>query len=171
VEFLGLIDTTSDYKQLYHSQFGEAADSSRPKHVTEAETILFWLAGNIADARLIDLKALAAAGDIEAMISRCQEAHLIPSDLDMPVLRRHLAVRQGILQAVVNYALPRLGIPIHLFTAALKDGADVSLGWRDVSGDYLTVIPIGGTHLSIVTPPHIQKLGQSISTVLMELRK
>ena len=54
-------------------------------------------------------------------------------------------------------------LPVTYFAADRLEGEDVALGWREVLGRQLEVSRIGGSHLSIVKPPLVDKLARDIS--------
>ena len=49
------------------------------------------------------------------------------------------------------------------FAADRGADEDPSLGWSELLGKHLDVIRIGGSHLSIVKPPYLEKLAREIS--------
>jgi thioesterase domain-containing protein len=49
------------------------------------------------------------------------------------------------------------------FAADRREGEDVALGWRELLGRHLEVSRIGGSHLSIVKAPLLEKLARDIS--------
>jgi len=102
---------------------------------------------------------------------------LIPREIDTLALKRHLAVHYAIVNARANYLPSPISTPISLFKATIRlnqesveaEREDPTLGWRKVAGDNIRIIPIGGTHHSIMEPPHIDQLGKAINYSLLQL--
>ncbi len=153
VSFLGLIDT----HHAYHEGPG-AGD-----HLLNQGQLLFeWLGGKGADAgQLAVLDALAKADRVDAMLDLAMGQGWIPPGLERGWLRRHIALRQAIVRALLAYRTPPLSATVHLFTA--QDGAtDPTLGWS-AAGAHLSHVVIGGSHASIVTEPHVRRLALAIT--------
>jgi thioesterase domain-containing protein len=138
-------------------------------------------AANLEESVLEELKLLASAGNLDAMLVRCQETGLIPNDLDNDILRRYLAVYRATEEAVAHYTLPPIPVPLSLFYCTQRSercqntnaptvdaqstaatDSDYLLGWKKLAGGRLRLIPVGGNHLTMIEPPHVQHLGTAI---------
>src|SRR5471032_258296 len=156
VSFLGLIDTAACYRPL------------APQDGTErqAQALLAWLPDGMPAALRERLSALVAADDVDAMLRCCQQAGLLPAEIDLPSLRRHVAVRHAIATALVQYSPPPPPAPLCLFAAQDAVRADPTLGWGAMANASLMLYPVGGDHYTMVEPPHIDQLGQALSACL-----
>jgi thioesterase domain-containing protein/acyl carrier protein len=124
-----------------------------------------------------ELRALARAGDMEAMLARLQQATLIPTIIENAAMRRHISMVKVIETALARYCLPPIPVPLTLYVSTERepiDGQDPTTdpvergarGWKKLAGHRLTIIPLGGNHISLMSPPHIQQLGREISKAL-----
>jgi thioesterase domain-containing protein len=164
VNFVGMIDTGSSHHlraQLRAANISE---------FDECSALMHWVidlhpAGS--DMRQHpaygELAALADRKDVDAMISVLQREALLPEHLDMPLVRRILAVYHAGGKAAEQYVAPLSAASVTFFAADRGEGEDVAFGWREVLGDRLEVTSIGGSHLSIVRSPFIEKLAREIS--------
>jgi thioesterase domain-containing protein len=160
VDFLGMIDSGSS--GLLRSQL--SAD-----RIDEGHALLHWLADHqpeLADADLQplfgELTRLAQRKEVDAMIALCQARKIFPTQVEVDMLKRILAVYRAGAGAALDYHAPQPVTPVTLFTAERGTMEDATLGWGDLLGDQLQVRPIGGTHASIVRTPHVEKLGRAI---------
>jgi thioesterase domain-containing protein len=96
------------------------------------------------------------------MLALCQAHQILPEHVDMDMVKRILSVYQAGAHAAASYQAPPPATTVTLFAADRAAGEDLSLGWGDLLGAHLQVEPIGGTHVSIVRPPWIEKLGAAI---------
>jgi len=183
VAFLGLIDTTCV----------DGTAAADPALVDEITFLLERCEAGLhrsAMALIIDeLRRLAEAGNIDAMLARLQETNLIPQEIDKAALRRYLALYRVIDAALARYTLPAIPVPLTLFVsldrgegspvtapqdpdspAAAMLALERSRGWQKLAGDRLQVFPMGGNHLTVLQPPHIQRLGQTMSRALSDAR-
>ncbi|SFH00171.1 amino acid adenylation domain-containing protein, partial [Duganella sp. CF458] len=153
VEFLGLIDTQSRYR----------AGDAGPADFAAWLCSLAWLPAGQAPAAL---QQAAQAGDCDALLAAAQRAGILPSEVSVGVLRRHLAVRHGIAYALEHYARPHTALPVTVFAASGEQRGDASLGWQAELGQRLTLRQLHGDHYSIMQAPHIAALGQALSEEL-----
>jgi amino acid adenylation domain-containing protein len=183
VAFLGLIDTT---------YVDGTAATTEPALVEITFLLERCEAGLQRSAMALiigELRTLADAGNIDAMLARLQETNLIPRDIDTAALRRYLSLYRVIDAALVRYTLPAIPVPLTLFVSLDRgEGSPVaapqdpdsheaatlalerSRGWRKLAGDRLRVFPMGGNHLTLLQPPHIQRLGRAMSQALSDAR-
>jgi amino acid adenylation domain-containing protein len=164
VNFVGMIDTGSS--PYLRAQL-RAADISE---FDECSALMHWVVDLHPVGRDVrqhsaygELTELAGRRDVDAMVALCQREALLPEHLDMPLVRRILAVYRAGGKAAEQYAAPPAAVTVTFFAADRNEGEDVTFGWRDVLGDRLEVMSIGGSHLSIVKPPLIETLAREIS--------
>jgi thioesterase domain-containing protein len=158
IEFLGLIDAGN-----------QPADPKKAAELDEAAILRVHLEDEVPPGPQRDeLMTLVASNDIDSVFALCQAENLIPQDIDKDNLRRHLAVLQATAQANFSYSAPQLSVPVFLFTATDEDRSDGTLGWGSLLGDRIQLTPIGGTHRTIVEPPHVEALGKAISRKLAD---
>ena len=84
-------------------------------------------------------------------------------------IRNYLVRMKAFSHAVDDYHPQRIPGPIHLFRATdyQSHGRDGHLGWAKVLPETdIRVIPVPGTHFSMMLPPQIERLGRSLSEAL-----
>ncbi|MDO8051347.1 AMP-binding protein, partial [Janthinobacterium sp. SUN211] len=157
VDFLGLIDTTSNY-----------GGGSLSTGYVDVDDAAFWLAnlGELPKGVATQLQALASCGDLALMFDVCRREDLIPPQLDFAAFRRHLAVRASIARALYAYKLVPIPINISLFCAVDEMRSEPDLGWKQVMGGRVSITSIGGGHYTIMDEPNIKALGEAISAKL-----
>jgi amino acid adenylation domain-containing protein len=167
VEFLGLIDTRADYR---NSDAGGTLPASASR-VTEADLLIDLACSARMSAEAIDeLRRLADANALDAMLARCKAAGAIAPDIDIDLLRRHLRLRHATKQALLTYMPPPLSVCVNLFTADERGRSVPALGWASLPGIRLQQVTIGGTHQSIVEHPHAERLAVEIDQALARSR-
>ncbi|RMU91316.1 thioesterase domain-containing protein, partial [Pseudomonas coronafaciens] len=162
VEFLGLIDTTSDYRHLFNAQEVEHA---HPYETPEIEALLRLLS---PDARHGAVSHLAAAArDFEALLAYTQVQGLLPEGIDSDLAKRYLALIHSIGLALYRYVPPALPTRLTLFSATGESRSDISIGWGGlIPKEQLQIISVRGTHHSILKEPDIRALGRAILEVV-----
>ncbi|WP_323135334.1 non-ribosomal peptide synthase/polyketide synthase [Dyella silvatica] len=164
VDFVGMIDSGS-------SEFLRASwQASQADEYDECRALLNWVVDQhpqVADARqhpaYDELIALAKRKDSDAMIAVCRREALLPASFDMALVKRILALYQAGAGAAESYQAPAAAMTVNFFAADRYEGEDLALGWGGLLGPWLEVTSIGGSHYSIVQPPHIKKLAREIS--------
>ncbi|SDI21682.1 amino acid adenylation domain-containing protein [Pseudomonas sp. BS3767] len=160
VEFLGLIDTTSDYRHLFDAQEGGYAHLDERPDFDEIEALLRLLP---PDVRQGPVRHLAAARDFEALLAYTQVQGLLPEGIESDLAKRYLALIRSIGLALYRYMPPALPVRVTLFSAMGENRSDISIGWEALMPkEQLQVISIMGTHHSIVKEPDIRELGRAI---------
>jgi amino acid adenylation domain-containing protein len=161
--FVGLIDTGSPAMR-------RRVLAEHPVRSDACRGLLSWLLdlpGAVDDPRrhpaFAELMALAAQDDLTGMIALCRREALLPEHLDDGQVRRTVALYEATARAADSYRAPVAGLPVTFFSAARGEGEDVSLGWRDLLGPTLDIVRIGGSHLSIVRPPLLDRLAREIA--------
>ena len=172
VEFLGLIDTRSAYREPPELVMADPLTAERAAVTSEFDRSMLslaWVPAHTPDHVREQLGQLAQAGEVEAMLACGQRNGLLPAQIGADVLLRYLAVRHAIASALRQYALAPIPARIALFTATDEPRQDPSLGWRAAAGPRLTLTPVGGTHYSIMESPWIEKLGAAINAELSKV--
>ncbi len=159
VQFLGLLDTASDYR---------SGPGATPPNQDVASYLFEAVRDNLARQAVSELRQLRADGNVPAMLQLCQDKGILPAGIDNETLQRHLAVRYGMAIAMANYALPAVSVPITLFSAQGEKRWDRQLGWGEIAGARLTTRAVPGSHYSMVEEPHAQALGAAISSALSQ---
>jgi thioesterase domain-containing protein len=169
VRFVGMIDTGSS-RSLRAQRRTEHVFEERVFELDSCNALLHWVVDlhpHMADARqhaaYDELMALMERKDIDTMIATCQRESLLPAHLDVALVRRMLAVYRAGANAAETYDAPPVNVPVTYFAADRGDSEHLALGWGDLLGAHLDVVKIGGSHHSIVKPPHIEKLAREIS--------
>jgi thioesterase domain-containing protein len=162
VEFLGLFDTQysagiidlpelpvdDSYlkdRLLFMLQMGERPDAGR-------------------QAAIDEIKLDAATMNLAAMVQKCQEKYLIPSQLTTTKLKRFFARAPRFIRATTTYRAQRIPIPVHLFATQEQNLTNPHRGWNAIVPDnMLRIIQVPGTHLSMTSIPHAETLGKAIS--------
>jgi thioesterase domain-containing protein len=115
-----------------------------------------------------EIKSCAASTDYPVLLKRCQEMSLLPRRYDsMPAaqLMNALSHKQVYECSLTQYSAQQISIPIHLFvTCENPEHCDRHLGWAALLPEsLLRVIPMPGSHESIMTGQDIQVLGRALS--------
>jgi arthrofactin-type cyclic lipopeptide synthetase C len=160
VEFVGLLDTS--YESAGYRQIRTLADALRvalDPLLTQAQRTELW-----------ERFAHIDDHDFDALLRESQRRFAGALDhLSAFEFRKHCARLLGHARAVANYTASAIGAPVHLFRALEElEQSDPLLGWATVLPRHaITVTPVPGDHRSMLTPPHVARLGQSMSRILM----
>ena len=164
VGFVGLLDTASDYWRRR-----PAAAAGAPGW-SEANYVLSWLPESLPAEQRQRFEQLAAANDVDTMLRLAIAHHLLPPglprELEADLLRTYLGVAYATQEALLEYVPVAIDVPVSLFAAAEEARVDTTLGWRQLLGERLVVATTGGTHMSMLEPPHIGALSRALSDAL-----
>ena len=152
--FVGLIDTPCDPQGVY-------ADGG-----VDQEVLLRNLPARVSAPQRAEIEAMAAQGDLEAVLAYCRQAGLVSEAVSRETVERHLRVRRAIAEAAQRYRAEPLAQPVALFIAADELRDDPSQGWKRLLADRLQAVIVGGNHRTIMAPPHISALGAALSRAL-----
>ncbi|WP_186156384.1 non-ribosomal peptide synthetase [Burkholderia gladioli] len=161
VQFLGLIDAARP----------TAAGPQDPAAaLDEIAYLRDWLPESLDADLQRGFDQHATERDLPALLSFAQANGLLPPDipreLDAALLSRYLTVAAATQQAVLAYRPAPLPTPVTLFVATGEAREDATLGWVPLLGERLQVVRVEGTHMSLVTMPHVQALGAAITQTL-----
>lgn len=161
VEFLGLLDT------YYSLRVAPAKDFDPKSEMIDFLSLLL-------DKEDLDVIVQSAqACDFETLFEGCshlmdklaKEFSSIPV-LDASVARRSLAVKHAIGNAVYNYSLVRLSLPVCLFEAPGNRPLSAP-DWRSFLGDDIQVVPVQGNHRTMMEDlENLKFLGAAITEAL-----
>ncbi len=159
VEFVGLLDTAPDPWR------------HRPAEGwTEANYLRSWLPAALPDGLQQQFDRLAAAHDLGALMALATTHDLlppgVPRGIDADELRRCLGVAFATQQALFGYRPLPIDLPVSLFVAAAEVRDDSTAAWQALLGRHLGVVPVPGTHMSMVEPPHAADLAGRLSDAL-----
>ncbi|MEB0259440.1 amino acid adenylation domain-containing protein [Undibacterium sp. 5I1] len=164
IAFLGLIDT------WHHDLVNEGELAS----MDEASTLMLHAEINNAEVfnRISsDLKSLAIENDIERMLALCRTNKIVPNDIDNTSLRQLLAVLHANRRAQATYVTRPLSVPSWLFAACDEVGAGATNGLTTSGVGRLTVVPLNGTHKTLVEHPNVEALGNAMTAAIVEAQK
>ncbi|GAB2875219.1 hypothetical protein GCM10027277_50670 [Pseudoduganella ginsengisoli] len=164
VEFLGLIDTACHYRWPSDAGFVPGPDGGVGFEAWMAS--LAWMPQVASVAERAAMQTLAAANDVDAMLEQGQSSGMFPREIDTGTLKRHLAVRHAIANALRRYVRPAIPAPVVLLSAKGEQRADATLGWGAVLGAQLQTVAVDGDHFSIMEAPHIRQLGRALDEQL-----
>nr|WP_225737551.1 non-ribosomal peptide synthetase [Dyella acidiphila] len=159
VEFVGLIDTLSDYRHTDPEQLLELDEMAA----------LLWLIREAPDDVRQHAAQLAEEGDCEALVRYIQQSGSAPdmAQMEPALVRRTLAVIQGTCRAIYHYRPATLPVPVTIFHARAMQRTDPAIGWGQwVPPELLQVVAVDGNHTSLMEEPHIRGLGDAISAAL-----
>jgi amino acid adenylation domain-containing protein len=162
VEFIGLIDAINFAGIGLERQWPSDDNTFLLYHVLHIDE-------QTDDSLRTQLDSLAKTADFETFVRTCQEKQLIPSNISLEDVRNYLARRKASYHAMDDYHPLALPIPIYLFKAMDKEdpAGDDHLGWaKALPQAQIRVIPVPGTHVSIMETPQIEVLGRSLSDAI-----
>ena len=163
VEFLGLVDTDARYDHLFEPQVA-GADTIPFDPIAALRRLLPLQAPEALQAQA---RQLAAAGNFDALLALLHEHAHVPRGVERGILLRHLALRHALGVALYRYEPPRLPLPVTLVTASDEPRAEADIGWGTRRpGLALRILPVPGSHYSIVEEPQVQALGRMLSEAL-----
>jgi thioesterase domain-containing protein len=166
VGFLGLLDTNYSEPGTMNSEGGGAKDFDANAELIQVLSMI------LAKEDLDEVIQMAQIYDFETLIERGSHimekiAREYPSvdTLDVAALRRILRIRHATANALLNYSLVRLSMPVWLFEAkgTVRPSGPA---WRRLLGDDLQVVPVQGTHHTMTGLENLKSLGAAITGVL-----
>jgi amino acid adenylation domain-containing protein len=167
VEFLGLIDSIN---------FAGIGLKERPSF--DDNTLLLNIGLKTADETNSSLHAqlevLAKTTDLETFARTCREKQLLPPNMSLEDIRNYLVRMKASIHALEDYHPLPIPIPIRLFRAMDERddetlARETHLGWAQVLPQaQIRVIPVPGTHYSMMSPPQIDVLGKSLTGAMRQ---
>ncbi len=173
VEFIGMIDSQCHYHATAVLNEAQELWEWFAEHSKIAPQRSFASDSDAQQAAqaLRHLQQLAQQQEVDAMLDFGLQQALFPAQISHAWLRRHIALRYAMWQALCAYRLEwdaQLRCPLTLFSAQEAGSAENVAHWHSAIGAALQVLTIGGTHASIVTPPLVQQLVATLNTQLLQ---
>ena len=107
--------------------------------------------------------------DIDNAIRTFIKNRWIPRHYSLSKIKQMLNIMKSTLTALGSHKVQELPITPCLFTADEEGEVCASASWKDYKGPHPHIVPIGGTHQSIVRTPHVEKLAMEITKRLLVL--
>jgi len=166
VAFLGVIDNAAP----------AVSDDTRYLTWGDAE----WLAHIATRIGKLYGADLGDAADDAALIERMIAAGLLPPATDRAAFRRFVSIYRANAVAAATYrpAASPLPVRITLFRASEEDlelhaasvAADPALGWTRWTSEPVEVFDVAGTHITMLTEPHVLQLAGRMREALDRTR-
>jgi thioesterase domain-containing protein len=159
VEFVGLIDTAVRYEP-------DAAHS-----LVNQDVLALAYYVQSPDTRVDEtaLKALLDCSNLRQALDFCQKKGFVPLTLSFDSIRGQINRTQQLSRAARDYEPPVASFAVHIFMAEDLNDNNGPQGWRAlVANPHIETI--GGTHSSIMEPPHVRRLATAVSDALEAAR-
>jgi thioesterase domain-containing protein len=170
-------DETVSFLGLFDSFNIEKIDLCERSLIDDSTVLLDYVLRIMAEADepfIEELEMTAKTADLETLVRKCQQEQLLPRKINLEDVKTYLARLKAFYHGITDYHSQPIPIPIHLFRA-MDDEDDAApargthLGWDQVlPRSQICVIPVPGTHYSMMSPPHINVLGKSLSNALRQ---
>ena len=182
VEFLGLFDAgyqplKAEYQRAEAEIESTAAPAEPSAPLDDRAYLLQILAedhearrvGSDAPVEVFPITSIAEEVDFASVVQKCQEAGLIPHQLSVDQVRRYVARWRVHESAGQRYSAQTIPIPIHLFAAQGDSHPEALRGWDQLLPEsQIRLIPVMGTHASMMTAPYVEPLGKILSRAIKE---
>jgi amino acid adenylation domain-containing protein len=164
VTFLGMIDS-------YHHVSDTSPGADQPAQPAKANNLAQQIELIIDALRIQDqqsLEALRKFDSLEQALDHCIARQWLPADITRQDILLRTYTAERVTQLGQRYVPEMSAIPVHFYNAdelsngALNDKNDWH-GWRDIAGDNSELHMIGGTHFSIMQPPLLNQIADSIT--------
>ena len=154
IHFVGMIDT-----------YFNLANSVQDLSEKELLASVIKIYNPQADKPMID--DTIESQDFDNAIRTFIKNRWIPRYYSLNKIRQMLSIMKNTLTALRYHKVQELPIIPCLFTADEEGEVCASASWRKYEGPYPHVVPIGGTHQSIMRTPHAEKLVMEITKRLL----
>ncbi|MFP1892736.1 amino acid adenylation domain-containing protein [Lonsdalea quercina] len=155
VEFIGLLDSANPLTQgITLPDDGE--DRAR----------LWWALHPLLEPAAAErISALVATAPFDELVKAFQTEAVLPERMSTEQVRGYLDHYEGYIRALAQWRPKPLAAPWHLFR--VSDDKPSLLGWDGVNApSSIRVIPVAGTHMSMVSAPHVSTLGKALTQAL-----
>jgi arthrofactin-type cyclic lipopeptide synthetase C len=172
VSFLGLFDTTYGGSSVEPAEACPEEFNDKDELLQRIEQIANYHseASKELHAAMIEIRSCAPAMDFAGLTGKCREMELLPGHLarlTAEQLRQHLERGYYHRRASSTYTAQPVPIAVHLFVASDNHAAEPLRGWNRVLPETLIrVVPVAGTHFSMMTAPNVQVLAHAISRAM-----
>jgi thioesterase domain-containing protein/acyl carrier protein len=172
VEFLGLIDTGCGYEHVFGDAELAATDENTGPAFDESAALLGFLRSAAPlTSQNRELQLMAVARDFDAILDYARIHDLLPQGVERELVTGFLRQNHEFSLALYRYRPRVLPVRVSLFPAIEQERMDMSNGWNAIMPmEKLHIIPIRGTHHTMMADPHIRELGQAISATLATLK-
>ncbi|NKI69948.1 amino acid adenylation domain-containing protein, partial [Collimonas pratensis] len=166
VEFVGLFDT--------HCSIGD--DDEREEKLGDKQLMLTLLEAAASNDPLLrsgmeQLKAAAADADIQTLMQMARRSGLFPAGFSLQGLLQLMENSRIIIRAYGEYAVQPIAIPVHYYSAVGDTVNEPLRGWGEVLSEMqLRLIPVPGTHQSMMISPHIEVFADALNSALEAVR-
>ncbi|MDE9445560.1 amino acid adenylation domain-containing protein [Xenorhabdus bovienii] len=160
VNFVGLFDSGASYQDAFSLEEKQAG-----LPFNETATLLEVLPENMPTSLHDEIQRLADNHDCAAILVLAQQNDLLPASEN---IRQQLHLYHNISVAAYHYIPSTAAVNVTLFRATEEnDQSSHALGWEAViPKERLTVVPINGSHESIMELPHIQDVGKALLSAM-----
>ncbi|WP_156933349.1 non-ribosomal peptide synthetase, partial [Xenorhabdus cabanillasii] len=170
VEYLGMIDSYNNANNN-NSNINKNEQQNSPAHAVDTETKRIELIidslrtqVDVNDEQILEeLEKLQQLSKAEQVLDRCIEQQWLPAGITRDDILLRLYASEITVQLGQGYIAPKSSLPIHLYTADETISEDIWHGWFGVAGLNSARHTIGGTHFSIMHPPFLNQIADSIS--------
>ncbi|WMV70852.1 amino acid adenylation domain-containing protein [Xenorhabdus griffiniae] len=162
VTFLGMIDS------YYHTH----KNSDNPSVDEEARRIELIISALHTQKMIGDEEALAelhSLSNLEQVLDHCIERQWLSAGITREDILLRVYTADMITQLDQGYIAQKSALPVHLYTAEELVNSDSWHGWHDIVGHDSVLHPIGGTHFSIMHPPLLNQIVDSITENLPDI--
>ncbi|OTA16216.1 Amino acid adenylation [Xenorhabdus vietnamensis] len=162
VEFIGMIDSYN-HSDKDRNEPATTAVQSVDKEAKRIELIIDSLRTqkNIGDEPA--LEALYNLNSLEQVLDHCIEHQWLSAGITREDILLRLYTAEMTTQLGQEYIAQKSSLPIHLYTADELVNEDIWRGWQDIVAHNSELHPIGGTHFSIMHPPLLNQIVDSIT--------
>jgi amino acid adenylation domain-containing protein len=131
--------------------------------------------GRELDIREAELDGMSEDVTLEFILARMKQKGLFPDYVVPAAFKNFIKAYDQHIQAAASYTPGRYDGPLTVLRATDKlpdhmtvpgDTADAALGWQRFCEAPVQVHPVGGHHLSVVSPAHAPGLAETINAVL-----
>ncbi len=160
VEFVGLLDSYINYIN--------AKDILTD--VDDTGLLLnFVLADDMPPAMADEIKSAASSMDFAELVYKCQALSLLPAHLTVDEFQKFLHRWHNHRIADIQYCARKLSIPIHLYATTEQAEEYPFRNWDSVlPKQQIRLIPVTGSHQTMMESPHVESLGAALSTSIRE---
>ena len=117
------------------------------------------------------LKAAAADADIQTLMQMARRSGLFPAGFSLQGLLQLMENSRIIIRAYGEYAVQPIAVPVHYYSAVGDTVNEPLRGWGEVLSEMqLRLIPVPGTHQSMMISPHIEVFADALNSALEAVR-
>jgi len=169
LNFVGLLDT--NYPNGLPAPY-----RSQPTDFDNKQQLATYLEPLTAPHRkLLDYYKSERDMTFESMVQQCQRMELMPAhfrEVSPSHIHKWLFRSHIYAQASAQYVVTELPLTIDLFVTDHGPAIQRTLGWETVlSAEHLRITDIGGTHHSMLQPPHVASLGAAMSRFTLTFKE